>query len=305
MITGELLPVLNGPDSCYRRLHGAWRPMVITIILFFLISFSFCIFPVQPAVAQGLTLWIHPYLTATELTKRFTPLTTYLGREIGQPVSIRIQESYQDHLDFVGANNADIAYLGPVSYVKIRARYGPIPLLAKLEVNDRPFFHGMIIARADSGLETLGDLKGKRFAFGDPNSTMSHIVPRALLAEAGIQVGDLGGYDFLNSHHNVALAVMGGYFDAGAVKEEVFYEFAPRGIRMLAKSPPVPEHLFVARRDLSPDLIDKIQKALHRVAASADGKAICSSIKGDVTGLVAVNDKDYDSLRRLMEFVGP
>jgi hypothetical protein len=46
----------------------------------------------------------------------------------------------------------------------------------------------MIIARNDSNIRTLADLAGKRFAFGDPNSTMSHFVPRTVLAGAGLSV---------------------------------------------------------------------------------------------------------------------
>ena len=98
----------------------------IQLIVLVVINFFFA----ASSSAQGLTLWVHPYLPATELTKRFTPLATYLSKQIGKPVSIRIQQSYQAHLDFVGNDNADIAYMGPVSYIKVRDQYGPKPLLA-------------------------------------------------------------------------------------------------------------------------------------------------------------------------------
>jgi phosphonate transport system substrate-binding protein len=220
-------------------------------------------------------------------------------------VSIRVHQSYQSHLDFVGKDQADIAYVGPVSFIRIRDQYGPKPLLAKLEVKGEPFFRGMIIARDDSEIQTLADLAGKKFAFGDANSTMSHIVPRAMLARAGVSADQLGGHDFLHNHHNVALAVLGGYFDAGGVKDEVYYEFKKNGIKMLAQSPPIPEHLFLARADLPADLIARIRTHLLAIAHDPRKEAILSAIEPEVTGLLPAADQDYDSLRELMKFIAP
>jgi phosphonate transport system substrate-binding protein len=152
-------------------------------------------------------------------------------------------------------------------------------------------------------MKDLTDLAGKKFAFGDPNSTMSHFVPRAMLAEAGISVAHLAGHDFLHTHHNVALAVLGGYFDAGAVKEEVFDEFKNKGLGILARSPPVPEHLFLARSDLPEELIAQIR--FHLLALNDDprGPTILNSIRESITGLLPAVDQDYDSLRELMNFI--
>lgn len=215
--------------------------------------------------SEGITLWVHPYLSATELTSRFTPLTQYLSEKLNLETSIRINKSYQAHIDFVGQDKADLAYLGPVSYVKLKDNYGPKQLLAKLEVNREPFFHGVVIVRDESTIKKFEDLKGKSFAFGNPNSTMSHVVPRGMLKKAGIDLRLLKRYSFLNSHYNVVLSVVGGYFDAGAVKEEIFIKFKSRGIRVIAKSPPIPEHLFVARSDMPKELSSEIRYYLLNI----------------------------------------
>lgn len=268
------------------------------------IFFAICLFQSAPEVWAGdsLSLWIHPYLPATELVKRFTPLTTFLGDELGVPVELRIQKSYQDHIDIVGNDHADIAYLGPISYLKIIKKTAPKPLLARIEVRGTPFFHGMIIVRQNSPIKELKDLVGKSFAFGDPNSTMSHVVPRAHLKKAGITLDHLGNYEFIGSHHDVALGVLGGYFDAGAVKEEVFYEYEKRGLRVLAKSPPISEHVFVARSDLAPEMVKKLQQAFMAVNQYPQKDQILQSIKKSVTGFAPVVDQDYDALRDLLKF---
>jgi phosphonate transport system substrate-binding protein len=244
-----------------------------------------------------LELWVHPYLPATELIKKFSPLATYLGEKIGQPVQVKVSKSYRSHAERIGEGRMDLAYLGPASYVKITHMYGKQTILACLEVNGSPFFHGMVIARQDSPVKTPQDLVGKKFAFGDPNSTMSHLVPRFMLWENGVSLEKLKQYEFLGSHHNVVLGVLGGYYDAGGIKEGVYYEYKDRGLNMIAKSPPIAEHLFVANKNLPEETINSMRKLLLNLK----DKTILSSIKKSVTGMASVKDEDYESLRAILK----
>ena len=259
-----------------------------------------CISPAAAQEQKELTLWIYPFLPATELTGRFTPLADYLAAELKRPVHIRVQTSYQSHLDFVGQDQADIAYMGPASYVLLRMKYGDKPLLARQEEGGASLFHGVIVVRRDSPLTSLADLRGKSFAFSDPNSTMGNVVPRAMLAQAGVPVSRLGRYDFLRSQPNVALAVLGGYFDAGAMRDEFFAEYETQGLRVLATSPAMPEHLFLARSTLPGPLIERLRKLLYAIGSSPRKKEILTSIKNTVTGLVPAEPRDYDSLEKLV-----
>ena len=63
-----------------------------------------------------------------------------------------------------------------------------------------------------------------------------------MLAQAGVPVSQLGRHDFLNSYSDVALAVLGGYFDAGALKDDIFAEMknGDFGFSPLAKPCPAP-----------------------------------------------------------------
>ena len=256
----------------------------------------------SPATADnGLQLWVHPYLPATELIQRFSPLADYLGRKIGQPVTVQVASSYQAHGDQVGRDLADIAYMGPMPFMQMVSKYGPKPLLARLEVNGSPVFYGMIVVRQDSPLQTLAELKGKKFAFGDPNSTMSHLVPKYMLHLAGIELNDLARFEFLNGHENVALAVLAGYYDAGGVKEEVYHGYRERGLRLLAKSPPVPEHLFVTRSNLPAETVSALQQAMLELKEASGGAEILQSLKKTVTGLGPVRLSDYDMLREIQQ----
>ena len=99
---------------------------------------------------EPLTLWVHPYLPATELIRKFTPLADYLSEKCGQTIRVKVSESYKSHIERVAEERFDLAYLGPASFVKIIDKSTEKILLARLQVNGSPVYHGMIIARQDS-----------------------------------------------------------------------------------------------------------------------------------------------------------
>jgi phosphonate transport system substrate-binding protein len=176
-----------------------------------LLLFCFC-YVMQSANAANkpLVLGIHPYKTPSKLIKAFTPLAQYISEQINMPIEVHISKDYQTHIDNIGNKKINIGYLGPASYIKLTRQYGKKPILAQLEINGKPTFQGKIIVRKDSPFHTLADLKNKLFAFGDPNSTMSHLVPRFMLSEAGIKIPSMLKHKFLGSHDNVALGVLTG-----------------------------------------------------------------------------------------------
>ena len=255
--------------------------------------------------AQTLLLGVHPYLSHGELQNRFLPLAHYLSKSLGVAVKVRVGRDYAEHVDEVGRDHIDIAYLGPISYVHMVKLYGRKPLLARLERNGKAVLVGHIVVPEHSPLRNVGELRGKAFAFGDPESTMSSVVPQAVLAAAGISLSDLSRYSNYRGHSNVALAVLSGQVDAGAVKSEVYEDFMDRGLRSLEKMPEVSEHLFVARADMPPLLVDKIRMLLLGIADDPEGLQALTALHRDASGLVAVTDQDYDTLRELLATTTP
>ncbi len=251
-------------------------------------------------VEQPVVLAVHPYLPFLELKKRYQPLADYLKEFLGKEVEVRVGRDYGEHIAHIGKDKVDIAYLGPATYLRMVEKYGKKPLLARLAVNGEPVFHGYLVTHSNSGVTDIQSLRGKRFAFGDPESTMSHLVPRYMLLEAGVDVGDLADYQFLGSHKNVAMGVLSGAFDAGAVKEEVMEYYKDRGLRAIAKSAPFSEHLFVARANASDDFVKTVRKAFYQLSDTEEGRSILRTIKYSVTALVPVEDADYDNLRRVL-----
>ena len=269
----------------------------ITLVVVFLVA-PLC----QAASAKdSLILAVHPFLSNEELEKKFTPIADYLGRQTGKKIIVRVGSSYEEHILYIGSDKVDIAYMGPASYVRMVNKFGEKPLLAKLEVNGHSYFQGNIIVRKDSGIKSMDDLLGgKRIAFGDPNSTMSYIVPHYMLHKAGVFAEQTTKHQFLHSHNNVALGVLSGDYDAGAVKPAVFRKYEENGLRTIAMTPKISEHLFVVRKNLSTGKIKMLRKAMLGMHKSPKGLAALHAIKKSITGLVKVKSSDYDNLRKII-----
>jgi phosphonate transport system substrate-binding protein len=268
------------------------RYIAIFLILFFLVPKSY-------AQNEILTLGIHPYLPSSELLDKFKLLADYLSKEVNKKVIIEVSKDYNDHIQKIGNDKFHIAVMGPFSYVKMVQKYGKKPILSRFEVDGKPVFKGAIVVSQDSDIKKLGDLKSKRFAFVDPESTMGYVVPLYLLLKEGIYLKDFSEYKFLYNHHNVALGVLAGAFDAGAIKEDVFYAYKKRGLRAIAWSPYISEHVFVASKKLPKETIKKLKESMIQLRDNEEGMKILRKIQNNLTGLVTASDKDYEDLSEI------
>lgn len=252
------------------------------------------------AAADTLVLGIPPYLAATELETRFRPLAQYLTTSLGHEVRLRVAHGHAQHIEQVGRGRVDIAYATPVACLTLLERYGPRPLLGRLQANGRATFHGVIFVRSDTRIRSLDQLQGRWFAFDSEYSAAGYRVPRELLRRAGVDPQDLGGYRFLGSPHNTALAVLAGDYAAGAARAEVYEHYRLRGLRAIAVTPPIPEHLFVASTRLPPELVARLREVLIGLRDSESGRAALRAIRPDLTGIVGAEAGDYAALRELL-----
>ena len=185
--------------------------------------------------------------------------------------------------------------------MKLTEQAGKKNILARQRVKGKASFKGVIIVRQDSSIESLANLKNKSFAFGDASSTMSHLVPRYMLIKAGVSIKELKQHRFYGSHDNVALAVLTGDKDAGAVKEAVYNKYKNRGLRALKFTPDISEHLFISTSKMNNKLVGDVRDLLLNMNSSNNvEKLIFNSIKPGVDGFVTAEDSDYENLRDIL-----
>jgi len=164
-------------------------------------------------------------------------------------------------------------------------------------------FKGLIIVQKESPIRTIGDLRGKRFAFGDPNSTIGRYLVQAELIKAGITGRALKDYQYLGRHDTVVKAVEIGDFDAGSVMQQTFDKANAKGtLRVLASFDNVTKP-WVARKDLDPATLEAIRSGLY----SIKDPAVLKELK--ITGFVPTSDEEYrlvrDGMKLAEEFESP
>lgn len=236
--------------------------------------------------------------------KKFSPLTEYLSRKLGRPVDLRIAVDFEGAIKDIGQNITQLCYMTPSTYIEANKRYG-VKVLAKALRDGKPYHHSVIITRVDSDIRSIEDLKGKTFAFGDMRSTSSHIIPRAMLKQAGIDLSDLKYYNYLGHHDDVIKAVLKGEYEAGGVMESTAYKFKDRGIRFLKFSDEIPEFNICYNPSLGEGEITLIRSAIISLRDSdPEGATILKSIDESYTGFTEAKDSDYESIKTEMTRIG-
>jgi len=262
-------------------------------------------FKVLPEESRGaLRFGVVPLESPALMHRRFTPLAGYLGQALGRLVELKVALDFSEAVRDLGEGRTQFAYLTPSTYVLAHRRYGAT-LLATALRRGKPFQHSAIIVRRDARIRSLADLQGRSFAFGDINSTSGHLVPRAMLLEAGVGVEKLATYEHLGHHDAVAAAVLRGDYDAGAVMESVAAQYEAEGLVTLVQSPPIPEFNICAARDLPVAVQETLRGALLSLSRDETaGAAVLETLYADYTGFASTTDADYAGVRDMMRTVG-
>jgi phosphonate transport system substrate-binding protein len=240
---------------------------------------------------------IHPYDTPTRIFARFRPLTLYLAGVLGRPLRLVIASTYDEQIAMITDGRAQLAYMGPTPYVRARER-GRVEMLAGEAEGGQAFYQSAIVVRADSPVQRVSDLKGRRMAFGAEISMSSSVAPKLMLVQAGVKLANLAGYSHLDRHERVALAVLHGDFDAGGLRLDIARAYLDRGLRILATSPPLPPHGIVAGPTLSAPARQQVRLAL--LHPDETGLAAMRAL-GEGISFVPVDDSHYDAVQRMLK----
>ena len=248
--------------------------------------------------AETYVFGVHPYKNPAELATIFKPMISLLEAETGVKISFRSAKDYESFNQSILKGEIDIFFMGPSIYAELYAQHpDKVRLVATALDKGKPTFKGVIVAKKDSAINSLADLKGKKFAFGDRDSTLSCYIPAAMLMDAG--VFDSLKYDFTGKHDNVAQSVLQGGHDAGGLKPDVAEKYMGQGLKIIAESAPVYEHVIGIGSKVDDATMAKIQKALLQVK----DPTVYTSIQKSYTGFAVTKPGDYASLLKVIKKV--
>ena len=214
---------------------------------------------------------------------RNQPVVDYLSRKLGVPAKLYRLSDYAGLVEAVRADQVEFARFGPAVYALGRRVLGDRlqPLLREVDQFGQEGYFSVILVRADSPYRSVADLKGKTFAFADPNSTSGFAFPSYYLRKQGLDPqSHFGGTVFSGGHDNSVIALVRGQFDgvatyqvnaeSGVAQRLAGRNMIPQGAtRVIWTSPLIPASPFCTRANLPEGLKTAYVAAMNAMKEEA------------------------------------
>ena len=244
--------------------------------------------------------------------------------DLGVPVKLFTPADYDGVIQGLLGGTLDFAWLGASAYAKT---YLTDPaavevMLTKQNTDGTTGYYAIGFAKADSGITSMDDAKGKVFAFADPNSTSGYLVPGAELAETYGRLDDyFAQVKMSGGHEQSIVGVANGDFDAAVAWADglgnwedgfnsgAFRKAADSGLVDMTtlveiwRSKLIPEGPMVVRSTLPQDVKDKMYAMLDTMWET-DPECAYNVAAGEAMDFVPVSHDDYLGIiaaRRLQE----
>jgi phosphonate transport system substrate-binding protein len=259
---------------------------------------------------QDFLIGLVPEQNIFKQRKRYEPLADYLSKKIGVNIKLKVFTRYGNIIDHFVSEGLDAAFLGSLTYVLGHSKLGMEAIARPENIDGASSYHGLIFVRKDSGIETVKDMKGKSFAFVDRATTAGYLLPLAYFKEHGVKdyKGFLKEFYFTGTHEGAIDDVLNEKVDIGAAKNTVFRKLANQDsrikteLKILKKSPDVPESSLAVREDLDHAIKKKLKETLLNMHNDPDGINVLSNF--GAKRFIETNDGDYATVYQYMREIG-
>lgn len=298
--TGRAFLLLHdptAPGACRRTLAAVLGAIVAAAVL----PYAACL-----AADEALIMGVFPRRSPGTTTELFSPLARHLAKQLGREVRLETTPDFASFWENVAAQRYDIVHFNQYHYVRSHAEYG-YRVILKNEEFGHSNISGALIARKDSSIETVADLRGKKVVFGGGRTAMQgYIVATYLLRQAGLKDGDY----FTQFALNPPKACIATYFRQGAAAgaggavlqlPKVRKEIDVEQMRYLAVSEPLAHLPWAVRADMDEDTAARIRRAGEHLAGHPEGRKVLETAR--LSALVAASDAEYDRHRHIIRVV--
>lgn len=233
-----------------------------------------------------------PYILKVGIKSELTPLTTLkvvqpllsrLSRNLNCRIELSLFSGYEVLAKYLQKGEIDIAILGPEDLMNIEYQEEITPLF--LVSSNKESTQRSVIVTSEQDIYSLKQLEGKSFAFGKKDSLTGFILPQMTLLERGINPLYFSRVYYMNSQEEVFYSLLEKRVDAGALAEHIFNyltsteNISPK-MRILARSTKVPADVLVARKNISPELLQKVKDLLLNYPESKNSQGIFRQYSG-------------------------
>jgi phosphonate transport system substrate-binding protein len=229
-------------------------------------------------------------------------LAAMVAEKTGLVIEANVGTDFAAVREAIGAGKAHIGWLNTFNYVLANEKYG-VEVGLVTERFGSSTYTGQLNVRADSGIASLDDLKGKVMCWVDPNSTSGYIIPRIMLAANGIDPdNDFSKTIEAGSHNNVITAVYNGECDVGTsyadARSSIEADFpdVKEKVVVLATTTDIPNDSVSFAKDFPAETREQVITALLEIAGTEEGLAALENLYS-ISGLQQADDSFYDLFR--------
>jgi phosphonate transport system substrate-binding protein len=259
--------------------------------------------------AQTFKVTTIPEEAATEQVRKFGPITKYLESKLGMKVEFIPVNDYPAAVEALVNKNVDMVWFGGFTHVQANVRSGgKIIPIAQREEDTK--FQSVFITKADSGIKSLADLKGKQVSFGSASSTSGHLMPRSFLLAANIDPDkDFKRVAYSGAHDATIASVVSGKVDAAALDITVWNKFVKenkvdtKDVNVFYTTPGYFNYNWSVHADMPVALREKVTKALLDISPNdAVGKEILDLNRA--TKYLPTKEENYKGLEAAARSAG-
>lgn len=261
----------------------------------------------SPSLKEQLRVGSAALISPVETMKSYSALYNFVAREVGRSAEVFQRHTYAETNELVRAGGVDVALVCSYAYVVGQREFG-MEAIAVPMIRGRPEYYSYVIVRADSGIASFDELRGRSFAFTDPISTSGRLYAEGLLVDRNTTPQQFFRQTtFTFSHDNSITAVHDGLVDGAAVDSLVYEQKVRqnpdlgRRLVIIAQSSPFGAPPIVVNPKLDQALKHRLQETLLSMHASPEGQRILADL--NIERFVAPDDHLYDSVRQLAEKV--
>jgi len=270
--------------------------------------------PAKPALGtkeNPIVMAFVPSGEAPDIIASAEEITELLSEKTGYVIKGNVATSYSAVIEAMCAEppKAHMGTLATFAYLLAHEKCGVDCALVAVRYGS-PYYKGQIIVGANTGIEKLEDLKGKRMCWVDAASTSGYIIPRVMLKAAGVDPDkDLAQQTEVGSHPGVVLAVYNGDCDAGATWADARatiedkYPDVKEKVKVIAESAEIPNDGLQFIKDFPADMREKIVKAFLEIMKTPEGVEAMGKAYG-WQEVVEKDDSFYDAFRATLDAAG-
>ncbi len=206
-----------------------------------------------------LTLGVFPYVSPVQLAAFHAPLKDYLAKSLGRPVTLVTAPYFNSFVDRTRDGQYDIIFTAPHLGRLAETRDG-----YKRVVQTSHTVQGFFLARKDSSIHTIADLKGKTVMIAQKVSIVYQMAEHTL-QENGLVPGESVTIIDTRTHNNAMNAPLRGEADASVTGKLLWYvldDEQKAQLRIIGTTQEAPGFLIMAHPRLATQEIEKIQKLL-------------------------------------------